>query len=138
MNPAPMPHITALYAGLFALFLVLLGLRVVMLRRSFKVGIGDGGEERLARAIRAHGNAVEWGVLGLVLLLIAELNRASGVMLHSCGTIFFLARVLHAFGLTRSHGRSLGRVLGTIGTIAIVIILALWDIGAFVRVASVL
>jgi uncharacterized membrane protein YecN with MAPEG domain len=137
MNAAPMPYVTALYAGLFAILLVFLGLRVTLLRRSFKVGLGDGGEGRLARAIRVHANAVEWGVVVLLLLLIAEQNRASAVLLHLCGAVFILARVFHALGLTRSSNRSPGRAMGMVATVAVVIVLALWNIWAFLRVAAV-
>jgi len=137
MNPAPMPYVTALYAGVFALLLIVLGLRVVTMRRSLNVGLGDGGEERLARAIRVHGNAVEWGLVVLLLMLVAELNRASGLMLHCCGVVFVVGRVLHAFGLNQSSKRSRGRVLGMIATMAVLVVLALWNIWAFLRVAAI-
>jgi uncharacterized membrane protein YecN with MAPEG domain len=62
MNPAPMPAIAALYAGLIALMLLVLAIPVSRLRHSLKVGLGDGGDARLARAIRAHANTVEWAL----------------------------------------------------------------------------
>jgi len=138
MNPAPMPFVTALYAGLFALLLVVFGLRVVGMRRGLKVGLGDGGDDRLTRAIRIHGNAVEWGMVVLVLLLVAELNRAPHVLLHVCGVLFILGRLLHAVGLMRSQGASQGRVLGMVATVAVTVVLALWNVVAFLRVAAVL
>jgi uncharacterized membrane protein YecN with MAPEG domain len=138
MSPAPMPYITALYAGLFALILVFLGVRVIVMRRDFKVGIGDGGQERLARGIRVHGNAVEWGVAALLLLLVAELTRAPVIMLHCCGAVFIVARVLHSVGLTQTSSRSSGRALGMVATVLVIIVLALWNIWAFLRVAAVL
>ena len=85
MNPAPMPAIAALYAGLIGLLLVALAIPISRLRRSLKVGLGDGGDKVLARAIRAHANAVEWAVPALLLLLLAELTRASPLLLHVCG-----------------------------------------------------
>ena len=39
------------YAGLLGLFFVFLTLRIVRLRWKYKVGIGDGGEHVLAKAI---------------------------------------------------------------------------------------
>jgi uncharacterized membrane protein YecN with MAPEG domain len=82
MMPPPLPSVTALYAGLGALLLIALGARVSMLRRRFKVGLGDGGHVELQRAIRAHANAIEWLLPGLLLLLVAELTRAAPLLLH--------------------------------------------------------
>jgi uncharacterized protein len=138
MNPAPMPYVTALYAGLCGLLVVALGFRVTLLRRALKVGIGDGGDPRLARAVRVHANAVEWGLLALLLLLVAEENRAAPGLLHACGIALIVGRVLHAVGLGGSSGPSLGRTIGTVLTLAAVIALAWWNILTFVRVAAVM
>jgi uncharacterized membrane protein YecN with MAPEG domain len=125
--------VTALYAGLYALLLLVLAARVSRLRRSLKIGLGDGGHEPLTRAVRTHGNAVEWGLPLLLLMLIAELNHASHVFLHACGIAFLLARVGHAVGLSRHSGGSQGRVVGTAVTWLVLALLALWNIGAFAR-----
>jgi uncharacterized protein len=138
MNPAPMPYIVALYAGLFGLLLFGLGFRVTMLRRASRVGIGDGGDLQLARAIRVHANALEWGIPTLLLLLIAEENRASALLLHACGIAFIVARVIHAIGLGRSSGPSTGRVVGMAITLVVVVVLACWNISRFAVVASVI
>src|SRR5947199_8613809 len=82
MNPAPMPAITALYAALIAILLLILGLRVMLGRRTHHVGIGDGGNATLHQAVRVHANAVEWALPVLILMLVAELNRATPVLLH--------------------------------------------------------
>ena len=133
MNPAPMPAVTALYAGLLALLLIVLGLRVVRLRRRFRVGLGDGGEGVLQQAVRVHGNAVEWCVPVLLLLLVAELNRASPLLLHAAGVALLVGRLLHAAGLSRRTGASLGRVAGMLVTIAAMAVLAVFDLTAFLR-----
>jgi hypothetical protein len=137
MNPAPMPAITALYAGLMALLLIVLGLRVVALRRSHRVGIGDGGEGGLQRAIRVHANAVEWGLPVLLLLLVAELNRASPLLLHVAGIALVLGRFMHAVGLTARTGLSVGRSGGMALTIAALVVLAVYDLVAFLRTLAV-
>ena len=48
--------ITLTIAGAAALLHVWLSLRVSRLRRPLKIGVGDGGNEVLARRMRAHGN----------------------------------------------------------------------------------
>lgn len=111
----PLP-ITAVYASLMALLVTMLVLVVVKLRRSLKIGLGDGGNRDLARAIRAHGNAIESVPLFLVLLAVCEINRGSPTTLHVFGSAFLVSRVLHAWGLFSSSGASTGRVLGMAGT----------------------
>jgi uncharacterized membrane protein YecN with MAPEG domain len=134
MNPAPMPLISALYTGVFALLLVALAVLVSRRRRRMGIGLGAGGDAQLERAIRVHANAVEWG-LPLLLLLIAEENRAPPLLLHICGIVFILARVMHAAGLSRASGHSVGRLAGSALTWVVLAVLAVWDIVAFLRPA---
>ena len=133
MNPAPMPHVTALYAGLVGVLLLVLAALVSRLRRSRKIGLGDGGDRELQRAIRVHGNAVEWAIPALLLLLVAELNRAAPVFLHACGLAILVGRILHAMGLSRSAGLSFGRFAGSGLSWAALLVLALWCTWAFAR-----
>jgi hypothetical protein len=125
--------VTGLYAALLALLLLGLAIRVVVLRWRTKTGIGDGGDRGLARAIRAHGNAIEYVPIALVLLLVAELGGASPTLLHGCGTVLVAARVVHASGLSRTTGASLERVAGTVGTFTVIAVLAAVDLAAFLR-----
>jgi uncharacterized membrane protein YecN with MAPEG domain len=133
MNPAPMPFVTALYAGLVGVLLLVLAALVSRLRRARKVGLGDGGDRDLQRAIRVHGNAVEWAVPGILLLLVAEMNRADPVLLHAAGLALVAGRVLHAFGLSRTGGVSFGRFVGSGLSWAAVLLLAAWCLWAFMR-----
>jgi uncharacterized membrane protein YecN with MAPEG domain len=137
MNPAPMPVIAAFYAGLIGFLLLVLAIPVSRLRHSLKVGLGDGGNARLARAIRAHANTVEWALPTLLLLLLAELTRAPALVLHACGIALVAGRVLHAVGISSTGGSSFGRFVGTSLTWAALAFLALWDIWAFVRLALI-
>ncbi len=108
--------ITAVYAALLALLVVMLALVVMKLRNGLAIGMGDGGNRDLARAIRVHGNAIESIPLFLVLLGVYELNHGGVGALHFFGALFFLSRVLHAWGLFSSGGVSPGRLIGTAGT----------------------
>lgn len=109
--------ITTLYAGLLSLLLVVLILRVVRLRWALSVAIGDGGDRVMMRAIRAHGNFIETAPWGILLLLLMEMNQFPEWGLHLFGATLLLGRLLHAFGLSRSAGPSLGRVSGMILTV---------------------
>src|SRR5512145_12582 len=126
MSPAPMPHVTALYAGLIGVLLLVLGALVSRKRRAFKVGIGDAGNQELQRSIRVHGNAIEWALPGILLLLVAELNRAHPLMLHFAGFAIVVGRVLHAAGLARYAGVSFGRFVGSALSWTALAVLAVW------------
>lgn len=116
--------ITPLYALPLAILYVALTLRVVRLRRKHKVGIGDGGQRDLAKAIRAHANAGETIPLALVLMLLCELTGASAGLLHGGGAVLVAGRVIHAFGLSRHSGYSKGRFFGMILTIIAIVVFA--------------
>ncbi len=133
MNPSPMPFVTALYAGLIGLLLLATAIRVSQLRGSLKVSLGDGGHPDLLRAIRVHGNLVEWALPVLLLLLIAELNRAPPMLLHVCGAALVVGRVLHAIGFSRSAGESKGRFIGTALTWLVLLALSLYALWVGLR-----
>jgi uncharacterized membrane protein YecN with MAPEG domain len=133
VSPASAVPITSLYAALCALIVLALALRVIVLRWSTKTGLGDGGDRRLARAIRVHGNAIEYVPLALILLLVAELGGAGAPLLHGCGVGLVAARAAHALGLARTAGTSVGRMLGTTVTFGVIVVLAAVDAAAFLR-----
>ena len=125
--------ITGLYAGLGAVILLALAVRVILLRWSTKTGIGDGGDRRLARVIRIHGNAIEYVPIALILMLVAELSGAAPALLHGCGIALVAARISHALGLAGTAGVSVGRSLGVTATFAVILVLAWVDLSAFLR-----
>ena len=108
-----------------------LALRVIVLRWSTKTGLGDGGDRRLARAIRVHGNAIEYVPLALILMLVAELGGAGAALLHGCGIALVSARIAHALGLARTAGTSAGRMLGTTVTFGVIVVLAVVAIARY-------
>ena len=114
LSTLPLP-ITATYASLLALLVLLLVAVVVRLRRSLRIGLGDGGNRDLARAIRVHGNAIESVPLFLILLAVYEINGGAAALLHLFGVVYFASRILHAWGLLSHSGVSPGRFYGTIG-----------------------
>jgi uncharacterized protein len=127
------PTITALYAGLLGIVYLVLGGFVVAHRRRARIGLGTGGDTALERAVRVHGNFAEYVPLFLVLLLVAELNGGAAILLHSIGTAFFLARLYHAFGLSRSSGTSPGRFGGTLVSWLAILLLALLNVWLALR-----
>ncbi|HBR1767948.1 TPA: MAPEG family protein [Klebsiella quasipneumoniae subsp. similipneumoniae] len=90
--------VSALYAVLGALLLMKFSFDVVRLRTQYHVGYGDGGFSELQVAIRVHGNAVEYVPIGLILLLFMEMNGAQTWMVHVCGILLILGRLMHSWG----------------------------------------
>ncbi len=121
--------ITALYTGLLAILIVSLGMNVVRTRWKEQVPLGDGGKKAMEKAIRIHGNAIENIPIALLLLLSLEINGATHMLLHVCGSLFLGARILHVFGLSRTIGVSAGRFSGT---------LLSWGVISFMAVINIL
>ncbi|EGT5721585.1 hypothetical protein FZI38_06375 [Cronobacter sakazakii] len=90
--------VSALYAVLGALLLMKFSFDVVRLRMQYRVAYGDGGFSELQSAIRIHGNAVEYLPIGLLLLLFMEMNGAQNWMLHVCGLLLLVGRLMHYYG----------------------------------------
>jgi hypothetical protein len=124
--------ITALYASLAGLLLLFLSFRVVRWRRKLSVGLGDGGQESLLRAQRAQANFIEYVPIALILLAAAESQGLAGWLLQTAGAILMLARLLHAWGLSQSSGRSFGRYWGTLLTWVVILALSLANIFAII------
>jgi len=124
--------ITMLYAGLCAILVVVLGLRVVLFRFRHKIGLGDGGNTALQRRVRVHANAVENLPLALLLLGGMELNGYAPGLIHGFGGTLFASRLAHAWGLSHSSGTSKGRFLGTLFTWLLMLAMALFAIAGFV------
>lgn len=123
-------RITGLYAAMAALLVMFLAVRVILRRKSARIGIGTGGDHDLARRVRTHANAVEYLPIGLILLLLVELNQTQPLLVHAFGTTLVAGRVLHAIGLSKtaniSPGRALGMVLSILAIVAMAVLL-LWQ-----------
>ena len=104
--------LTAIYVAGNALIMLVLGMRVVRARVATQTAIGDGGNEAMVRAIRTHGNNVEYVPLPLVMMLAVALLGGSFWLIHAIGAPLTLGRILHAIGLSLNAGTSRGRLLG--------------------------
>ena len=125
--------ITGFYASLLAIILIGLSVNIIKKRYIYKVGIGDGEQRPLAKAVRIHGNFTEYMPLALILLAIYELNGGEALWLHIIGITLVLGRLLHAVGLTKSIGTSLPRQLGILSTFIVLLVLAILNIVTFIN-----
>ncbi|MBK05940.1 MAG: glutathione metabolism protein [Deltaproteobacteria bacterium] len=94
-------YITPLYAALLSLVFVVLSFRVILLRQKLEVGIGDGGDKRLLRATRVHGNFAEYVPLALLLLFLLECQTKTTLWVHIGGSVLLAGRLLHAYGVSQ-------------------------------------
>ncbi len=116
--------ITALYAGILGIFLVVLALLVVRVRIREGVAIGDGGNKAMLAAIRVHANAVENIPIALILMCLLEVNGGSGWWLHALGEALVLGRFMHAFGLFQKRNVNRWRQVGMLITWLVTLVLA--------------
>jgi uncharacterized membrane protein YecN with MAPEG domain len=119
-----------LYAGLAGLLLLVLSFRVTSLRRSAGVGIGDGDNPALARAIRSQANFIEYTPTALLLILLLELTGSSHALLHILGIALIVARLAHGYGLSTNSGVSPGRFVGATVTWLVILVAAVLCLAA--------
>ncbi|WP_172292913.1 MAPEG family protein [Pseudoruegeria sp. HB172150] len=118
------PTITPIYAGLIALLFLFLSLRVVAGRFRHRISVGDGGEKDMVKRMRTQANCAEYAPVGLLLLLMAELQGMAPWALHVLGGLLLAGRVLHAYGYGRTPQIVLLRRVGMFGTVASISITA--------------
>lgn len=120
-----MPRITLVFAALHALLMLALLARISRHRHGHRIGLGDGGDPLLMRKIRVHANFVEHAPFALLLLCLLELNGLAPAWLWTLGGALLLGRVMHAVGLSRSGGHSVGRFWGTALTWLVLLAMAI-------------
>ncbi len=108
----PLPVITALYAGILGFLGLVLASRVVQHRQRHRIALGDEGNEDMQRAMRVFGNFTEYVPMVLLLIGFGEMLGAHKWLTHGLCASLVAGRLLHAWGLSRTSGTSMGRLLG--------------------------
>ena len=103
-----------LYIGLNLILTLVLAILVVRQRAKHDISLGTGGNEDLERAMRAHGNNVEYVAIALPGLIALALLGASTMLIHVAGLLVTLGRVGHAIGITNEL--TIFRQIGTLAT----------------------
>ena len=126
------PSQTVTFTAALACIYSVLAITVVALRGKHNVPFGDGGVERLKRAIRAHANFAEWVPLTLMLVGVLESDGYSATYVTAVLTALVVARVLHPMALFSRIGSAVyyvGRIAGAMTTwlvMTISAVLLLW------------
>ena len=122
--------VTLLFAAILSAFMIVLAVRVLDLRgspvtKSFHRPGRVIDPLELERAIRGHGNLIEYAPLFLILMLLLELTGASETFLYICGTVFTVGRFMHgiAFSFMKKNGllRIGGMTLTFLGLISLIV-----------------
>ncbi len=125
--------VTAVFAAVIGLLLLVLSAQVVKFRLKYRMGLGVNDDRDFESAVRAHANLVEYAPIGLIMLGIAELNGVSSTLIYWTGMALVVGRILHAFGMINGRGgphkaRMIGIVLTWLA-ILVAAVLLLWNVG---------
>jgi uncharacterized membrane protein YecN with MAPEG domain len=126
-----MPKITLILSSLMGLMCVWLALQVIKNRRKHKISLGDGGIEELARAIRAHGNFIEYVPISLILLGVCELNQANPFVVIVFAILILLGRAFHAYAFLGRGDHFKPRVTGMKLTLYTLLALSVFNLSLF-------
>ncbi len=119
-------EIVALYVAINILILFTLTFLVIRQRRGQSISMGHNNSESMQRAIRVHGNFTEYAPLALIGMFMMANLSATPAWLHGVGITFTLGRLLHAFGYSKTTGRSNGRFYGMLITGLTLVTIALY------------
>lgn len=112
---------TLLFAAIFGVLHVVFTLRVGAYRFSSKISLGDGGDKVLLKRVRAHANFVETVPMGLLLLVLNELNGLAENTLLILGSVFLLSRLIHYVTIVSRLLPVFMRPLSMLGTLGVIL-----------------
>ncbi|MBK67818.1 MAG: glutathione S-transferase [Rickettsiales bacterium] len=118
-----MPIITTFYASLLALLIFPMVILIIKRRLSSKIGLGMGrhdglrDEQQLLKAVRIHGNYIEFVPIMLLLFALIEMIGADPYLMHGLGILLLAARISHGLGLYDSAMRTAKRTFGVLATL---------------------
>jgi len=118
-------EVTFLFAAIFGILHVVFTLRVGLYRYSSGISLGDGGDRSLLKRVRAHANFVETAPMGLLLLLLNELNGLAESALFILGSVFLFARLVHYVTIISRLLPVFMRPLSMIATLGVILLSAI-------------
>ena len=121
--------ITPIYAGLLALLFIALSWWVIRYRRANLISLGDNDDKALRKRMRAQANFVEYAPIGLILLLLTELQGAPALAPHALGLCLLAGRCLHAYGFSSTPQKMILRQVGMALTLLMIVLSALGLLG---------
>lgn len=120
--------VTLSSAAAAAVLAVWLMIRVGQVRMSEKVSVGDGGNEKVIRRMRAHANFVESAPFVVLLIGAIELTGKGDAWLAYVAGAYFIGRILHGFGMEGGElgwGRSVGIIVTMLTLLGLAVVAVL-------------
>jgi uncharacterized membrane protein YecN with MAPEG domain len=123
--------ITPIFAAFAACFLVYLSYRVIKIRKAHSVSVGTAGDPALERAVRNHGNFIEYAPLTLLMLAMVEYIGLAAWAVWVLGIMFVASRLIHFAGFRSKEAPGVFRVVGMALTFTTLISLAVISVSQF-------
>ena len=121
--------LTLFYASSLTILALILSFLTGRQRFKTETNLGLGDDFGMLQITRAHGNLIENALFFLILMFLLEtVAEVSSVSLMFLGDIFLLARIAHAYGITRPEAKSIFRMLGTLGSIIVLSVQSIWGL----------
>ncbi|MAS02970.1 MAG: hypothetical protein CMD48_06400 [Gammaproteobacteria bacterium] len=121
--------LTLFYASSLTILALVLSFLTGRQRFKTETNLGLGDDFGMLQITRAHGNLIENALFFLILMFLLEtVAEVSIVSLMVLGDIFLLARIAHAYGITRPEAKSIFRMLGTLGSIIVLSVQSIWGL----------
>ena len=121
--------LTLFYASSLTILALILSFLTGRQRFKTETNLGLGDDFGMLQITRAHGNLIENALFFLIFMFLLEtVAEVSSVSLMVLGDIFLLARIAHAYGITRPEAKSIFRMLGTVGSIIILSVQSIWGL----------
>jgi uncharacterized membrane protein YecN with MAPEG domain len=103
---------SVLIIALLGIIITLFSLNVTRVRAVTDIFLGDGGNESLASAIRAHYTILQFSLIFLVALTVYEMAGAPKEWIVPIGLVFILGRLMHAYGMLKLEPKNPMRAIG--------------------------
>ena len=121
--------LTLFYASSLTILALVLSFLTGRQRFKTETNLGLGDDFGMLQITRAHGNLIENALFFLTLMFLLEtVAEVSSLSLMVLGDIFLLARIAHAYGITRPEAKSIFRMLGTLGSIIVLSVQSIWGL----------
>jgi uncharacterized membrane protein YecN with MAPEG domain len=119
--------ITLLYTGALTILALILGFLTGKRRGETETNLGLGEDFGMLQITRAHGNLVENALFFLFLSALLEtVGQISNMATFVLGGLFLISRIAHAHGITRPGAKSIFRMLGTLGSLLVLLVQSIW------------
>lgn len=119
---------TAPFIAILLLMQVFLSIRTSSTRAKLEIDYGDNGDLTMLKAIRAHGNFIEYVPMVLIALGASEIMGASSWFVITGGCVLVISRLSHAAHMF-GYGGNASRIAGATLTTLLMVVLGVYLLG---------